>query len=47
MTLDRVLGADSCSTRTPSALPSALSQLPAFSAPLIALVQGGPVGCFR
>ncbi len=35
------------STRTPPALPPALSQHPAFSAPLSASVQAGPVSFFR
>jgi hypothetical protein len=35
------------STRTPPALPSALSLLPASSAPLMASVQAGPVSFTR
>jgi len=35
------------STRTPPALPSALSQLPASSALLIVSVQAGPVSFIR
>jgi hypothetical protein len=35
------------STRTPPALPSALSQLLASSAPLIVSVQAGPVSFIR
>jgi hypothetical protein len=35
------------STRTPPALSSALSQLPASSAPLSASAQAGPVSFFR
>jgi hypothetical protein len=35
------------STRTPPALPSALSQLLTSSAPLSALAQAGPVSFFR
>ena len=35
------------STRTPPALPSALSQHPTSSAPLIASVQAGPVSFIR
>jgi hypothetical protein len=34
------------STRTPPALSSALSQLPASSAPFIVSVQAGPVSSF-
>jgi hypothetical protein len=35
------------STRTPPTLPSALSQLLASSAPLVASAQVGPVSFFR
>jgi hypothetical protein len=41
------IGLTLSSTRTPPALPSALSQLPASSAPLSASAQAGPVSFIR
>ena len=49
MAIDTLLGQHLTfrSTRTPPALPPALSQLLAIPAPLIASVQAGPVSFLR
>jgi hypothetical protein len=47
MNLPVTVGLTLSSTRTPPALPSALSQLLAFSAPLCASAQAGPVSFIR